>query len=124
MEDIQEILANKNNLETVTDNGRIDFINRRVKLTIPWTMVKSEVIDDKLVHTYGWNFKGCIFTGCNPGTNFTRSEFYKPYKEKRLPPYMSFIPALVNDNPWVEKRYITRLERLPETSVRKQRLLY
>lgn len=37
---------------------------------------------------------------------------------------MSFIPAKVNDNPWVDTQYITRLERLPETSIRKQRLLY
>jgi len=37
---------------------------------------------------------------------------------------MSFIPAKVNDNPWVERGYVRRLERLPEGNTRKQRLLY
>jgi len=37
---------------------------------------------------------------------------------------MDFIPAKVNDNPWVDEQYIVRLQRLPETSIRKQRLLY
>jgi uncharacterized protein YlzI (FlbEa/FlbD family) len=37
---------------------------------------------------------------------------------------MEFIPSLVGHNPWVDKKFIERLERLPETSIRKQRLLY
>jgi hypothetical protein len=37
---------------------------------------------------------------------------------------MNFIPAKVGDNPWVDKKYVGRLERLPESSIRKQRLLY
>lgn len=37
---------------------------------------------------------------------------------------MEFIPAKVWDNPWVDRKYVERLNRLPETSIRKQRLLY
>ena len=37
---------------------------------------------------------------------------------------MEFIPSLVRDNPWVDEKFIERLERLPESSIRKQRLLY
>jgi len=37
---------------------------------------------------------------------------------------MEFIPSKVNDNPWVDQKYIERLERLPDSSIRKQRLLY
>ena len=99
-------------------------IIREETLKIPYDVIKAEVINGKLVHTYAWHFNWCIFTGCNPGTNFTRSEFYNPWKNDTLPPYMAFIPAKVNDNPWVDDQYIERLKRLPETSIRKQRLLY
>jgi hypothetical protein len=37
---------------------------------------------------------------------------------------MEFIPSKVGDNPWVDIKYIERLERLPDSSIRKQRLLY
>jgi len=37
---------------------------------------------------------------------------------------MDFIPSLVGDNPWVDKKFIERLERFPDSSIRKQRLLY
>jgi len=100
------------------------YITREVTLHIPYRLVKSEVIKNKLIHTYAWHFNGCIFTGCNPGTNFTKNAFYKPWKAGELPPHMAFIPAKVTDNPWVDEQYITRLERLPESSPRKQRLLY
>ena len=99
-------------------------ILREEILKIPYDVIKAEVINNKLVHTYAWHFNGCIFTGCNPWTNFTRSEFYNPWKNGTLPSYMAFIPAKVNDNPWVDDQYIERLRRLPETSIRKQRLLY
>lgn len=110
--------------EEIIDGSRICYITRTEILRIPYTLMKSEIIKDKLFHTYAWSFKGCIFTGCNPGTNFTRNEFYKPYKNGSLASYMAFIPAKVWDNPWVGRDYIERLERLPESSIRKQRLLY
>ena len=114
----------ENYIEEVIDGSRICYIIREEVLRIPYKLMKSEIKDDKLYHTYAWSFKWCIFTGCNPWTNFTRSEFYKPWKSWTLPSYMSFIPAKVWDNPWVDKNYIERLKRLPEKSIRKQRLLY
>ncbi len=117
-------IENKKYKEVLVEDGRRHYITREVTLTIPYDLIKSEKVEGKLIHTYAWHFKGCIFTGCNPGTNFTRSDFYKPWKEKKLLPHMAFIPAKVGDNPWVDRKYVIRLERLPESSIRKQRLLY
>ena len=111
-------------IEEVVDGSRICYITRIETLRIPYKIMKTEIKGDKLFHTYAWSFKWCILTGCNPGTNFTRSEFYKPWKRWELPSYMEFIPAKVWDNPWVDRKYVERLNRLPETSIRKQRLLY
>lgn len=111
-------------IEEIIDWGKICYIIREEILTIPYRLVKSEKIGKKLIHTYAWSYKWCIFTGCNPWTNFTRTEFYKPWKNNTLPSYMKFIPAKVWDNPWIDPSYIERLERLPESSIRKQRLLY
>jgi hypothetical protein len=86
--------------------------------------LESKVKGKKLVHTYSWDYKGIIFSSCNPGVNYTKTDFYNPWKKGTLPSYMDFIPSLVNDNPWVDKKFIERLERLPESSIRKQRLLY
>jgi len=123
--DEKECTLNKDDiLEEILDWGRICYIVRKEMLRIPYKLMKSEIIKNKLIHTYSWNFKGCTFTGCNPGTNFTRSEFYRPWKQEQLPSYMEFIPSKVGDNPWVDIKYIERLERLPDSSIRKQRLLY
>ena len=111
-------------VEEVVDGSRICYITRIETLRIPYKIMKTEIKWDKLFHTYAWSFKWCILTGCNPWTNFTRSEFYKPWKSGELPPYMEFIPAKVWDNPWVDRKYVERLERLPDKSIRKQRLLY
>ena len=111
-------------IEKILDWGKTCIIIREEKLVIPYRLVKSEKDGKKLIHTYAWHFKGCIFTGCNPGTNFTRSAFYKPRKDGKLPSYMEFIQAKVWDNPWVDRKYVIRLQRLPESSIRKQRLLY
>ncbi len=117
-------LKKENILEEVLIGWKICYVTRKETLKIPYRLMKSEIIKWKLIHTYGWHFKWCIFTGCNPGTNFSRGEFYRPWKKWELPSYMEFIPSKVNDNPWVWKKYIERLERLPDSSIRKQRLLY
>ena len=114
----------KDIIDTVIDNGKICYIIRDEILRIPYKLLESKEVKNKLIHTYAWRFKGCTFTGCNPGTNFTKQDFYIPWKKGTLPSYMDFIPATVNHNPWIDRQYVVRLERLPETSIRKQRLLY
>ena len=110
--------------EIVLDNGRYCVITDYYDLIIPYKLLKSEIQWKSLIHTYSWSFKGIIFNSCNPGSNYTKTDFYKPYINWTLPSYMAFIPSLVKDNPWVWKAYVERLERLPDSSIRKQRLLY
>lgn len=63
-----------------------------------------------------------ILIATNPAKNFTYYDFYKPYKAKTLPNYRVFIPALVQDNPYISKHYIENLKKLDKVS--KERLLY
>lgn len=63
-----------------------------------------------------------ILYTCNPGKNWTYSEFYKLHKKGELPPNKAFIQSLVVDNPFISKHYIENLNTLDEIS--KQRLLY
>ncbi len=58
----------------------------------------------------------------NPSKNFLYYDFYKPWKDKSLISYRKFIPALVQDNPFISPHYIENLRKLDEVS--KQRLLY
>jgi len=59
---------------------------------------------------------------CNPAKNWIYTDFYKPYKEGRLPKDKVFIPSLVTDNPHIDPAYIENLRKSDETTV--QRLLY
>ncbi len=59
---------------------------------------------------------------CNPKKNWLYTEFYKPWKEKRLPPDSIFIQALVDDNPYNESEYKKMLEGIKDP-IKKQRLL-
>jgi len=63
-----------------------------------------------------------ILIATNPSKNFTYYDFYKPYRAKTLPNYRVFIPALVQDNPYISKHYIANLKKLDKIS--KERLLY
>lgn len=127
----------KDYVEVVQQWGQFCHVKRIERLIIPYTFVSSRIAQkwswrnkkDQLIHRYSWDFKWCIFSSCNPWRNFTYTEFYEPYNKwllKTDPNLMNraFIPALATDNPFVPKTYIDRLKRLPETSVRKQRLLY
>ena len=63
-----------------------------------------------------------ILIATNPAKNFTYYDFYKPYRAGTLPNYRVFIPALVQDNPYISKHYIANLKKLDKIS--KERLLY
>ena len=58
----------------------------------------------------------------NPAKNFMYYEFYKPWKENTLLNYRKFVPALVNENPFISKYYIENLHKLDK--VAKERLLF
>jgi len=58
----------------------------------------------------------------NPSKNFLYYDFYKPDKDGTILPYRKFIPALVQDNPFISPHYIENLKKLDKVS--KERLLY
>lgn len=70
-----------------------------------------------------YNIKGKILITCNPKKNWLYTYFYKKNKEKELPNDQVFLNSLVTDNPFIEKEYIERLNKI-ESKARKQRLLY
>jgi phage terminase large subunit len=59
---------------------------------------------------------------CNPKKNWLYTEFYKAWKEKRLPADCVFIQALVDDNWYNESEYKTMLLSIKDP-VKRQRLL-
>lgn len=63
-----------------------------------------------------------ILVASNPAKNFLYYDFYKPYRKDTLKPYRKFLPALVQDNPFITKYYIENLRKLDRVS--KERLLY
>ena len=70
-----------------------------------------------------YNLPRKIFRTFNPQKNHVYKDIYKPFKEDKLPINHVFIPALVTDNPNIDKGYIENLMELKDES-RKQRLLY
>lgn len=58
----------------------------------------------------------------NPNKGHVYRNYYKPWKEKIMPPYRQFIRALPGDNPHLPQAYIENLKRSDNTT--KQRLLY
>lgn len=58
----------------------------------------------------------------NPNKGHVHRDYYKPWKENRMPPYRAFIRALPGDNPYLPEAYIKGLERADITT--KQRLLF
>lgn len=58
----------------------------------------------------------------NPCKNFAYYDFYKLWKNKTLPKYRKFIPAFVDDNPFMTKFYKENLEKLERQE--RERLLH
>lgn len=58
----------------------------------------------------------------NPSKNFLYYDFYKPWKENKLPAYRKFLPAFVKDNPYISPHHLENLKKLDKVS--KERLLY
>ncbi len=63
-----------------------------------------------------------ILTTLNPKKNWCHSYFWKPHKEKKMPPERFFITALSKENPFQDKGYQAQLEGIKD-KVRRQRLL-
>lgn len=57
----------------------------------------------------------------NPNKGHVHRDYYKPWKEGRLPEYRKFIRALPGDNPYLPDAYIKNLERADK--ITRERLL-
>jgi hypothetical protein len=57
----------------------------------------------------------------NPNKGHVYRDYYKPWKENKMPPYRAFVRALPGDNPHLPEAYIKNLERADK--ITKQRLL-
>lgn len=82
-----------------------------------WNILKSRIRyrldENKLIPK--------ILGTCNPSKNWVYSEFYSPYKSKRLQNNKKFVQALLKDNSFVSKHYEANLQSLDKASL--ERLL-
>lgn len=58
----------------------------------------------------------------NPNKGHVYRNYYKPWKEKRMPSHRAFIRALPGDNPHLPEAYIRKLRNSPDRTIR-ERLL-
>ena len=63
-----------------------------------------------------------LFISCNPKKNWMYTTFFKPAKDNSLADHMTYLPCLVQENPFIEKDYIKALESTSD-KVKKERLL-
>ncbi len=70
----------------------------------------------------GWQTVPKMLFTCNPAKNWIYTEFYKPFKENRLPAGRAFIPSLATDNPFISQEYIDFLRQSDKVTV--ERLLH
>ncbi len=60
---------------------------------------------------------------CNPKKNWLYKQFYKPHIDGALPANCKFVQALVYDNPFITREYISTLESIDIKSLRLRLLL-
>lgn len=94
--------------------GRFSKLRHRVKVG-----VDSEGKD---IYKVLWEVKPKAMYGCNPHKGWIYADFWKPFKEKKLPPWRAFVRALVTDNPFVPQSYIDNLMKADKVTI--QRLRY
>ena len=70
-----------------------------------------------------YNIKPTLAITGNPKKNWTYTEFYKPWKENKLPNDIGFIQSLYSDNPYTAKDYKNQLASLKDKA-NKERLMF
>ena len=63
-----------------------------------------------------------LLMASNPAKNFAYREYWKPWNEGNLPKYRQFVPALVEDNPFMPEVYAENLQKMDKNS--RERLLH
>jgi phage terminase large subunit len=70
--------------------------------------------------TSEYQLGGQLFMSCNPSKNWLYREFYEPWTKGTLKPYQAFIPALVDDNDFVDVKYKQKLDQISDPKLRKR----
>lgn len=70
-----------------------------------------------------YNLKGKLLQTCNPAKNYLYTDYYKPFKEGKLPDHKAFIIAYPQDNKMLAPGYIDNLMQILGPH-EKQRLIY
>jgi len=60
-----------------------------------------------------------IWGTCNPADNWVKEEFYDPFEEGTLPEHRFYLPATIDDNPYIDPLYRESLNDLPEPEYRR-----
>ena len=68
------------------------------------------------------NIKGKLFLTANPQKNWTKKEFYDPFKANDLAEDKKFLPCFATDNPFQTPDYVDRLKKIKDKNKR-ERLL-
>ncbi len=74
----------------------------------------------QLNNEYG--IKATLAVTGNPSKNWTYKTYYKPWKEKTLPPNIAFIQSLFRDNPYTAEQYGHQLSLIKDRAT-KERLM-
>lgn len=69
-----------------------------------------------------YKLKPKILETFNPDKWHVYQDYYKPRKDKTMPEYKAFVPAVATDNPHLPQDYIEQLKKADE--ITRQRLLY
>ena len=77
-----------------------------------WNIVKSRI--RYRLDRYGLIPK--LLGSCNPAKTFVYARFYKPHRERALPPERAFVQALSSDNPHISRHYAANLDTLDPAS--------
>lgn len=94
------------------------FIDEAQQVTVKAKNIVSSRIRYKLKE---FNIIPKLLMSVNPAKNYTYIDFYKPYRDGKLPPYRRFVQALARDNKNISEIYIQQLHRLDKNS--RERLL-
>lgn len=72
-------------------------------------------------HNDKYNIRGKMLITANPSKNWIYKDYYKPFRDGKLPKAKKFIQSLITDNSKREKGYLEKLQNLKGTA--RERLL-
>lgn len=59
-----------------------------------------------------------MLSTCNPAKSWIYTDFYRPWREGKLPPGRLFLPATIDDNPYLTEEYRGILQNISDPAMR------